>query len=210
MSAQDLSCDAMLNTTKVELDFISEAGMYLCFEKGMRGRVFYISKRYSKANNKYLKSYNPKQNSKHIMILDTNNLYGYVMSKFLPTGGFQWIDPKEFDSNKYSSHSWKGCILEVEVEYFKELCELYNDYPLAADKIEIKREILSIYQYKVPDFKTIPIGNVKKLVPNFFDKEKYLHHYENLWLYIRLRLKLKNTWCIKIQSSVMAKTIYRI
>ena len=45
----------------------------------MRGGVSYISKRYSKANNKYLKSSNPKQESKHIMYLDPNNVYGFAM-----------------------------------------------------------------------------------------------------------------------------------
>ena len=51
--------------------------------------------------------------------------------------------------------------------------------------------MLSNYQLKIADHYSIPIGNVKKLVPNFFDKEKYLIHYENLKLYLRLRLKLK-------------------
>ena len=37
----------------------------------------------------------------------------------------------------------------------------------------------------------IPLGNVKKLVSNVFDKEKYVIHCENLQLYLRLRLKLK-------------------
>ena len=32
---------------------------------------------------------------------------------------------------------------------------------------------------------------LKKLVPNFFDKEKYVIHYKNLKLYLRLGLKLK-------------------
>ena len=36
--------------TKVELELISDADMYLFFEKGMRGGVSYISERYSKAN----------------------------------------------------------------------------------------------------------------------------------------------------------------
>ena len=56
---------------------------------------------------------------------------------------------------------------------------------------EIKREMLSNYQIKIADFYNIPIGNVKKLIPNFFDEEKYVLHYENLQLYLRLRLKLK-------------------
>ena len=42
-----------------------------------------------------LKSYNPKQESKHIIYLDTNNLYGYAMSKFFATSGFKWIDHKK-------------------------------------------------------------------------------------------------------------------
>ena len=37
----------------------------------------------------------------------------------------------------------------------------------------------------------ISIGTAKKLVHNYFDKEKYVLHYENLQLYLRLGLKLK-------------------
>ena len=61
------------------------------------------------------------------------------MFKFLPTSRFKCIDPKEFDLNKYTSNSSKGCVLEVDIEYPKELHQLHNDYNLAPDKIEIKR-----------------------------------------------------------------------
>ena len=73
----------MLNMTK--------SGTWTCifFEKGMRGEVSYISNRYSKASNKYLKSYDPKQESKRIIYVDANTLYGYAMYKFL----------KQVDSN---------------------------------------------------------------------------------------------------------------
>ena len=54
---------------------------------------------------------------------------------------------KEFDLNKYTSHSSKGCVFEVDLEYPKELQELHNDYPLALDKIEIKREMLYVKDY---------------------------------------------------------------
>ena len=51
--------------------------------------------------------------------------------------------------------------------------------------------MLSEYQLKIDDLYNIPIENVKKLVPNFFDKEKkYVIDYENLKLYLRLGLKL--------------------
>ena len=46
------------------------------------------------------------------------------MSKFLPTSGFKWIDPKEVNLNGYTSNSSKGCVLKVDLEYPKELCEL--------------------------------------------------------------------------------------
>ena len=99
--------------------------------------------------------------------------------------------------------------MEVDFEYPKELQKLHNDYPLAPDIIEIKKEILSKYELKISDFYNIPIGNVKNLVPNFFDKDKYVFHYENLQLYLRLKLK-KYTSCIRIQSIKMFKTICRI
>ena len=105
LSSPNLYWDAMLNMKKVELDLIPGPNMYIFFEKGMNGGVCYISSRYSKANNKYLKSNDPKQESEHIIHLEANNLYRYGMSKFLPTSGFKWLDPKEFDLNKYTSNS---------------------------------------------------------------------------------------------------------
>ena len=60
---------------KLNLNFFSDPDMYMLFEKGMRGGVSYISNRYYKAKNKYLKSHDQKQESKHIIYLDANNLY---------------------------------------------------------------------------------------------------------------------------------------
>ena len=89
LSAPPVSWDAMLNITKVELELILDVDMCLFFEKGMSDGVCYIAKRCSKADNKYLKSYDPKQKSKYVINLGPNSLYGYAMSKFLPTGGFK-------------------------------------------------------------------------------------------------------------------------
>ena len=43
------------------------------------------------------------------------------MSTFIATSGFKWIDPKEFDLNKYTSNSSEGYVLKVFLEYPKEL-----------------------------------------------------------------------------------------
>ena len=186
--------------------------MYLFFGKGIRDGVSYISNEYSKANNKYLKSYDLKKSMRTIC-LDVNSLYGYAMSKFPPTSEFEWIILEMFDSDKYSNNSFKVGVLGVDFEYPKEFRELPNDYYSAPDKIEItkemikmeiKKEVLSIKQSKIPNFYNTFISNVKKLVHNFFDKQKYVLHYENLPLSLRLRLKLKNTSCIRIQSMAMA------
>ena len=58
------------------------------------------------------------------------------MSNCFPTNGFKWIDPKDFDSNKYSSNNSKGFVLEVSF-----------DYPLAPYKIEIKKEMIFINNF---------------------------------------------------------------
>ena len=56
------------------------------------------------------------------------------MSKFLPTSGFKWINPKRFDLDNYTNNSSKAYVLEVDLEYPKEPRGLHNDYPLTPDK----------------------------------------------------------------------------
>ena len=115
-------------------------------------------------------------------------------------------DSNKVDSDEQIERSLTGinilatvCVPEVDLEYPKDLRELHSDYPLAPNKIELSREMLSQYQLKDADLYNIPTGNVKKLTPNVFDKEKYALHYKNLQLYLRLGLKLKkNTSSITI------------
>ena len=126
--------------------------------------------RYDKANNKYLKSYNRKEEPKQIKYLDVNKLYGYAMSKFFTRNKLEWIDLKMLDLKKYTSNSPNGFVVEVDLQYPKELRELHKDYPLVPDN----KKILSDYQLKVADLYNIPVANFKKLVSNLFDKEKYI------------------------------------
>ena len=72
--------DAMLEMTGIELELISDIDMYLFVEKGIRGGISYIAKRYSKANNKYMQFYDDKIPIKFIMYLD-ENLYPWAMSQ---------------------------------------------------------------------------------------------------------------------------------
>ena len=128
-SAPGLAWDAMLKMTEIKLELITDIDMSHMIQSGMRGGISYISTRYSKANNKYLKDYNPNETESHIIYLDANNLYGWAMSQPLPTGEFRWLTQNEInktDLGRLQSNN-KGLILEVDLEYPKELHDLHND-----------------------------------------------------------------------------------
>ena len=86
ITSPGLAWDAMLKMTNIRLDLISNVDMQLFIEKGMRGGISYISHRYAKANDKYMKFYNEKRDPTYIMYIDANNLYGWAMSEPLPYG----------------------------------------------------------------------------------------------------------------------------
>ena len=73
------------------LQKISNIDKYLFIEKGLRGGISYIAKRYAKANSKRKKNYDPTKPSKFITYLDMNNFYGWVMSRYLPYGRFKQL-----------------------------------------------------------------------------------------------------------------------
>ena len=189
-----LRWDAMLKMTNIKLELMTDIDMFQFIEKGMRGGVSYITNRYGNANNKYIKEYNEKAPSKYIMFLDTNNLYGWAMSQYLPTGNFKWMTDKEIskiDLGKYKADGKKGLILEVDLEYPQELHDIHNDYPVAPEKVKVSNNMLSAYCKKIAEKYNISIGLVSKLIPTLKDKKEYVLHYCNLQLYLDLGLKIK-------------------
>ena len=65
-SSPELSWDAVLKMTGVKLEKISNINVYLFIEKGLRGGISYIALRYAKANNKYMKNYDPIKPSQYL------------------------------------------------------------------------------------------------------------------------------------------------
>ena len=188
-----LSWDAMLKMTDIKLELMTDIDMFQFIEKGMRGGISYIANRYGKANNKYMKTYDEKAPSKYIMYLDANNLYGWAMSQYLPTGGFKWMTEKQIDNidlAKYKEDSNKGLILEVDLAYPEELHHPHNDYPLAPEKVKVTENMLSGYCKNIAKKYKISTGLVHKLIPTLSNKEKYVLHYRNLQLYTDLGLKI--------------------
>ena len=180
--------------TDIKLELMTNIDMFQFIEKGLRGGISYIANRYAKANNKYMKEHDKNMPSKYIMYLDANNLYGYAMSQYLPTGNFKWMTQKRIDNidlAKYKEDSNKGLILEVDLEYPKELHDLHNEYPLGAEKVCVNKDMLSEYCKRIANKFNISTGLVHKLIPTLSNKEKYVLHYRNLQLYTELGLKIK-------------------
>ncbi|XP_065662566.1 uncharacterized protein LOC136085205 [Hydra vulgaris] len=161
-----LAWDAALKKTKVKLELLRDYDMILMIKKGIRGGISMISNRLGTSNNKYMgDEYDKSKESTFIQYLDANNLYGWAMSKPLPTHGFKWMDENEIEN-------WKSipCILEVDLDYPEHLHDDHNDYPLAPEKVKLDK--------------------VDKLIPNLNHKKSYVIHYENLKLYERLGLAI--------------------
>ena len=146
------------------------------FEKGIRGGLTQAVHRYAKANNKYMKEkYDSCKESSYLQYLDANNLYGWAMSQSLPTGGFRWMDDvDQIDSKKIDEMAkeiGKGYLLEVDVDYPVELHGKHNDLPFMPEKMKINK--------------------VEKLIPNLFDKKKYVIHIRALNQVLRHGLVLE-------------------
>ena len=136
-SSPGLIWNAMLKITDVKLEKIVDNDMYLFFEKGLRGGIPYIAKRYSEVNNKYMKNYDLTKPSIYIGYLDMNKLYGWAMSDYLPYGWFKRLkNIDNFDVNSVSENSPTGYILNVDLKYPDELHTLDNVYPLAPQKLQ--------------------------------------------------------------------------
>ena len=149
--------------------------MLLMVEKGIRGGITQTVKCYAKANNKYMKDlYNPNEDSRYLQYLDANNLYGWAMVQKLPTHRFLWKEAEDVTPEKIDElvkKDKRGCLLEVDVEYPKDLHKNHNELPFLAERMKI--------------------GKVEKLVPNLKDKNGFVVHIRALNQALKDGLKLK-------------------
>ena len=213
-SSPGLSWDALLKSTGVELELLTDYDMHLFVEKGLRGGISMASKRYAKANNPIVEGHDPDKPTTYIMYLDANNLYGWAMSQALPTGGFEWTDPPSTQELiDHPSDAEKGYILEVNLEYPEELHDAHNDYPLAVERLKVDNTWMSDYQQKIlrQVYGGAPHVEVEKLVPNLRHKERYVLHYRNLQLYLSLGMRLtKIHRALRFNQSPWMETYIRL
>ncbi|XP_046347918.2 uncharacterized protein LOC125381613 isoform X2 [Haliotis rufescens] len=141
----------------------------------------------------HVKEYNPSDPNSYLIYLDANNLYGWAMSQALPECDFHWVaddDLEQLNIKDVASDSDIGYILEVDLEYPQQLHDSHNDYPLAPESMTITDDMLSHYSKKLREKLCIKGQPVRKLVPNLYDKQKYVLHYRNLQFYLSQGMKL--------------------
>ena len=153
ISSPGLSWDSMLKMAGTQLEKTHDIDVHLFLEKGMRGGISYISKKYSKSDG-----------NTTILYLDANNLYGWAMIQDLPIINFKFLSNTEvnnFNLYSISENSQIGYILECDLKYLKNLHDLHSDYPLCPEKIEISSDMLSSYSFDIANKYGIKVGGVK-------------------------------------------------
>jgi len=196
-TAPGLSWEAALKMTGVKLELLTDIDIYQFIEKGLRGGISMISKRYAEANNPYMgDQYDESKPNSYIWYIDCNNLYGYAMSEPLPVDDFRWLNCNEqakLDVTKIEDDAEYGYILECDLTYSEELHEKHSDFPLAPEKMIIKESMISPHSRKLEQKLNMKHFESVKLTPNLYDKKKYILHYRNLKLYLKHGLKLSYT-----------------
>ena len=116
---------------------------YLFFEKGLRGGISMLSKRFAKTNNPQFSDYDTSNPNNWIAYLDANDLYGLAMNQFLPVGEFLWVHLRPADGRGVgigiykilANHDYAEYedIVEVDIEYPEHLYDAYSDYLLVPE-----------------------------------------------------------------------------
>ena len=120
-----------------------------------------------------MKNYDGKEEPSFLVYLDANNLHGSAMYEKLPVRGFKWVRnvsriDEDFIKNYYKNGDIEF-ILDVDIEYPKELHDLHNDLSFLPKRIKVNK--------------------CNKLVCNLYDK--YVVHKRALKQALKHGLKLK-------------------
>ena len=191
VSLPQLTKDAMLKVTGVELEYMQDLEMIQLLRENIRGGLSYAATRYLNVEeeNKVRKS------PISLGYFDSNNLYGAAMRFAMPTGGFRWLSRTEIQAldleKDISNESSTGYIFEVTLHYPKELHREHSSFPLAPHQQEITYDMLSPFMQDAllsTTGKTTYKG--KKLTSTFLPRENYLCCGLNLKLYLDLGMKL--------------------
>jgi hypothetical protein len=194
ISLPAFSWEAMLKFTKVKLEVLSDIDQYLFLEKGIKGGISVACQRYAQSNIPGTKTYDETKPNRTLAQFDLNSLYPDSMCRPLPVSDYSFIAEEEIQKLKImeiADDSEYGYILSCAISIPPELHDMFNDFPLLPEKLDIKSEWLSKHSNDLKIKFQQKNSKIKKLVPNLFDKDSITLHYTHLKLCLRLGLKLE-------------------
>ena len=172
---------AGLKLTNIKLDFIKDKDLILLLEKNNHGGISSVM------GPRYIES---DTNTK-LLYIDANNLYGWAMSQYLPTGKFEKLYfPQEYgeatqleqivdlrfipDKNEF------GYFIECDLEYPVEINEKTENFPLCPYQTIADSNLFSGYMNSVkqPNYKP-----TEELMCDLTNKYNYMMHYRMFTFY---------------------------
>ena len=182
---------AGLTLTNIKLDFIKDRDLLLLLENNIRGGISSVM------GPRYIES---DENTK-LLYIDANNLYGWAMSHYLPTGDFKKIkfgcdedyeydellidESKDIlytpDDNEY------GYFIECDLEYPAEIKEKTENFPLCPYQTKADPDLFSgcMNSVKQPNYKP-----TEKLMCDQTNKQNYMIHYRMFKFYTKMGMKV--------------------
>lgn len=115
------------------------------------------------------------------------------MSQSLPVSDFRRLDESEIehiDVQNIAEDCDEDYVIECDFAYPQHLHNRHSDLPLAAEKSAITSDMLSPYSRQL--YEHIHVKPATKLLTTLRDKDRYMLHYRNLQLYLKLGLQLTN------------------
>ena len=179
---------AGLKLTNIELDYIKCKEFLLLLENNIRGGISSVM------GDRHVQS----DENKQILYIDANNLYGWAMSQYLPTGDFKKIklcceydsvlmnEIKEDIFNTPDDNEY-GYFVECNLEYPAEIKEKTKNFPFCPYQTKADPNLFSGYMNNInqPNYKP-----TSKLMCDVTNKSKYMIHYRMFKFYLNQGMKV--------------------
>ena len=188
---------AGLKLTNIKLDFIKDTAklpsgkeLLLLLENNIRGGISSVM------GDRHVQSNENKQ----ILYIDANNLYGWAMSQYVPTGEFEILplNPCNYTDNynleqlvedllQIPDDNEYGFFIECDLEYPAEIKEKTKNFPFCPYQTKADPNLFSGYMNNVnqPNYKP-----TSKLMCDVTNKSKHMIHYRMFKFYLNQGMKV--------------------
>ena len=213
-SINSFAWEMLIKWNPVQIRILNNWKIYSAFQSMSRGGLCDISStRCAIANNKYMKNYDPSQESSYIMHYDINSMYGHIMRSYcLPYDEFSFLSNEEirdFNMSDHDKNSDYGFILNIDIsEIDIKYHDYYNDLPIFPCKHKTFKKDISDYQKEILKQNNKHFIATEKLLLNFHEKKDYTLHYLTLQYYLTLKgFKIKHiNYVIRFKQATYMET----